>query len=197
MAVRTGAGDNVGFIHFDEMLKVDDLDGTAGAIAKSVDVLYLAGHGACAHGRFQAILYDRDWEPARSGLGDERPVVVIFDMCDLVDLKRDGWQVPWMGASVGLGLRLLLGFSSLATVTAASSLRGSAFAEELSAGEPIADAWLAAVDNTVSPGLDVAIAIGLGDDEADANSVLNTATLANLPGPRAQHSPALAYKVAR
>src|SRR4051812_35613630 len=78
MAARVAAGDQIEFLTFDEMLTADDLDGTAATLAHSVDLLYLAAHGACPQGQFQAILQRRDWEPARSGLGDVRPVVAVF-----------------------------------------------------------------------------------------------------------------------
>jgi hypothetical protein len=62
-------------------------------------------------------------------------------------------------------------------------LRGRAFAENLLKGQTFVDAWFAAVSAT-TPLYNKAIAIGIGETPGDASSVLRTASLAAMPGPR-------------
>jgi Family of unknown function (DUF6345) len=184
----------VEFVRFDEALAVDDLDGTNTSLAESVDVLYLSGHGECGGGTYKAILHSGDWPPS-NGIGFTGPVVAVFDTCDLVDLNNPSWDTHWRSSTVGPALRLLLGFASVATVSQASSIRGDAFARNVEAGVPIAEAWLKAVHGTAPLGADLGIAIAFGDDAADAASILHTARIDALPGPRAAVAPTLAYAV--
>jgi hypothetical protein len=192
---RLAAGDSVEFLVFDERLEVADLDASAHALAESADLLYISTHGECRGGTYRAILHAADWEPSRSGLGNERPLFAVFDTCDLVDPDDENWQAPWTEEDVGRALRLILGFASPATVSPETSARGAAFAQNLAAGQPVARAWLSAVHDTGFPGTDVGIAIALGDDEADAESVLRTATASNLPAPRTSRTASIACEM--
>jgi hypothetical protein len=185
------------FMRFDDDLRVDDLDGTVGSLATSVDVLYLAAHGSARNGIYRASLHDDDWTPAEMGLGSEAPAVAVFDTCDLVDLGNPRWHAEWSKPSVGRALRLVLGFASQATVSPDTTRRGAAFARNLAVGIPLASAWLRAVHDTGFAGLDVGIAIALGDDAADAERVLREATLDALPGPRMVGSATVVHEVTR
>ena len=176
-------GANLGFLRFDEGLKTTDLDGTSDQLADSVQFFYCASHGEYKPSSYSLILYQADWKPCTTGLGNSKLAVAVFDTCDLIDLKDPAWPNPWI-ASVGLHLRLLLGFASPATVATDSTARGKVFANKVVSGDPIGPAWLEAVHSTAYAGADVGVAIGFGDDTADADWALHSMTLADLPRPR-------------
>jgi hypothetical protein len=88
----------------------------------------------------------------------------------------------------------LLGFAGPVTLDESSSRRGLAFARELLLGIPFAEAWLRA-SITEDPGLnDHPVALGVGVDVADAERVLNVATVGAIPGPRTPGVPAFAMR---
>jgi hypothetical protein len=93
------------------------------------------------------------------------------------------WQAIWGAANPSPTLRLMLGFDNLAGADRGTALRGKAFAENLLKGQTFVDAWFAAVTAT-TPVYNKAVAIGIGETPVDAMSVLQTASLAAMPGPR-------------
>jgi hypothetical protein len=188
-------GHSADFVLIDERWDVQDFDGKRATLQDSVDVLYVCTHGQTGTGGYRALLHGADWEPFVTGIGNGTgPWVAVFDTCDLIDLTdpRLAGSGSW---TVGNSLRLLLGFASLATVDTGPSVRGRAFVDKMSAGLPVADAWLQAVHSTGFSGLDRAIAIAFGNDPLDAHTVLDTATLASPLSARTAASPTIAWKV--
>jgi hypothetical protein len=181
-------GANIKILRFDEALVAADLDGTSGQLAESVEFFYCASHGEYKTPSYSLILHDADWKPCAKGLGTSRLAVAVFDTCDLLDLNDPVWPNQWV-SSAGLHLRLLLGFASPATVATDSTARGRAFANKIIAGDPIGSAWLEAVHGTAYAGADLGVAIGFGDDPADADWALHNMKLADLPRPRKSSRP--------
>jgi len=179
------------FLLTDEDWQVSDFDGSRATRQDSADILYVCTHGKTSPGTYRAILHEADWEPLVTGIGlGAGPWIAVFDTCDLIKLT-DPRLATGSAWTVGPALRLLLGFASLATVDKGPSQRGKAFAANLLMGMPIASAWLEAVHSTGFPGLDLAIAIALGDDLADARTALTSASLI-LPPPRRRSATAVA-----
>jgi hypothetical protein len=185
------AGADIRLVTFDENLVDTDL-GQAGA-AQQVDLLYVATHGMNGATGFELALHANDWALASGGFGDQGPAVVIFDCCDLVHPTATGWDRHWRTDKLGRSLRLVLGFSSPASVSRQASVRGTAFAHEL-ATKPVTDAWFASIQNTSYVGTDKPVAIAFGDSDADARNVLDHARLNSLPGPRSQPTPGVAWR---
>jgi hypothetical protein len=179
---------HIKFLRFDEALLPADLDGSPNQLAESVDLVYFASHGEYRAHSYSLILHGSDWKPCAKGLGTSSLSVAVFDTCDLLDLNDPAWNDPWV-SSVGLHLRLLLGFASPATVATDSTARGKAFAAKIISGDPLGPAWLEAVHGTAYAGADLGVAIGFGDDAADADWALHRMTLADLPRPRNSSSP--------
>jgi Family of unknown function (DUF6345) len=181
-------GSTLGFLNFDERLKVADLDGTNQALACSVDFLYVASHGEyTSSSTYKLILHTGEWPVSGSDLGAGAPSVAAFDTCDLLDLNDPQWPTAWQTA--GSSLRLLLGFASPATVAADSTLRGRVFAEKILAGDPIGPAWLQAVHGNSYLDTDLGVAVGFGDSLDGADWALHDMTLSDLPKPRYGGSP--------
>jgi hypothetical protein len=174
--------DHPAFLEFDEDLTGADLSGFNASSAQ-LDILYVASHGMTTSSGYEVALNASDWAMMTSEFGKTGPKVVIFDTCDLVDTSSPNWINNWRTSSIGPALRLVLGFSSLATVSQRSSIRGLAFAEEM-ARRPLAEAWYASIQETSYIGTDHPIAIALGDDDQDARRVLEETTIDDLPGPR-------------
>jgi hypothetical protein len=187
-------GITIGVIRFDESLIARDLDGTSGQIAESGEFFYCASHGEYRSSSYSVILHSADWNPCTRGLGLNRLAVAVFDTCDLLDLNDPTWSNSWT-ASVGVHLRLLLGFASPATVAEDSTIRGRAFASKIIQGDPIGPAWLEAVHSTAYPGIDLAVAVGFGDDPQDARWALQDMKLADLPRPRKASRPVTEVEV--
>jgi hypothetical protein len=181
----------IDFALFDEDLDASGLTGTQ-SLAAGVDLLYVASHGVLSPSGYNLALHAADWPLLTSSFGDPGPAVVVFDTCDLVDTRRATWMDDWRDAGVGRALRLILGFSSPATVSQQASLRGMAFASGLGT-LTISDAWLNAVQTTRYVGTDKPVALAFGDDDADAQSVLDTATIGSIPGPRSSAVPGVAW----
>ena len=184
-------GDNLEFVEFDEDLTSTDLNGPA-ALAPQVDVLYIASHGMTSNSGYQLALHGEDWTLMASTFGSTGPAVVIFDTCNLVDLRRNKWEDDWRTSAIGSALRLVLGFSSPATVSQPTSIRGSAFATELDR-LPVAEAWYASIQSTSYVGTDRPFAIAFGEDDNDAQNILDTARIDALPGPRTSAIPGIAW----
>jgi len=165
----------------DEHLDAADFDGARASRGEDVDILYVATHGEYHSPDFRAILHATQWEPFASGLGQVRPTVAIFDACWLVDPA--GWLTA-MANGIGPALRLVLGYATPASMGKGPALRGHAFADNLAAGDGVADAWLKAVHDQRVP-KDRAVAIGFGDSDLEATRALD-ATLADLPLPAQQ-----------
>ncbi|EFG78421.1 hypothetical protein HMPREF0591_1664 [Mycobacterium parascrofulaceum ATCC BAA-614] len=188
-------GSHLRFFTFDERLTARDLDGTANAIADSIDLLYVASHGEYSRGSstYKFILHSGEWLVPSGNFGAAGPSVAVFDTCDLIDLADPQWHKAWRTA--GPQLRLVLGFASPATSALDSTLRGQDFADSILAGDPIGPAWLRAVHANSYPGRDRAIAIGLGDDPADADWALHEMRISHLPTPRSAGIPAIRAEV--
>jgi hypothetical protein len=180
----------VKFVRFDGEFELGDLNGTRDALAESVDLLYIASHGTTGANGYSAILHGTDWFPAALGTGGQRPVVAVFDTCDLLDPNDPNWRTHWEKASVGKALRLVLGFSSPATCGQATTVRGRAFVENLfTHHQNFVDAWDNAIRATRYQGTDHPVAIAFGDDAADARQIIQNASLTAIPGPRNANQP--------
>jgi hypothetical protein len=175
------------FLRFDESLVSADLNGNSKQLAESVDLVYFSSHGEYKAHSYSLILHGSEWKPCDQGLGADSLSVAVFDTCDLLDLNDSAWHNAWV-SSVGPHFRLLLGFASPATVATDSTARGKAFAEKIIRGDPLGPAWLQAVHGTAYAGADLGVAIGFGDDSADADWALHDMTLADLPRPRKSSS---------
>lgn len=186
-ALRSGM--TIEFLRFDADFETRDVDGTTNALAESVDVLYLTSHGQTGGKGYSAILHSSDWLPATTGFGQTRPVVAVFDTCDLLDPSDPNWKVHWEVSTAGTALRLLLGFSSKATVGQATSVRGRAFVKNLAAGDTFVDAWTSAVLKTRYQGTDQPVAVAFGDSANDASTIISSASVAAMPGPRTSATP--------
>jgi Family of unknown function (DUF6345) len=181
-------GHALGFMHFDEALPVDKLDGTVSSLAESVDLFYVSSHGQyTSASRYQLVLHANDWPVTGASLGNGGPSVAAFDTCDLIDLTDPAWKTPWL--SPGSSLRLLLGFASPATVAENSTRRGQTFAAEILADNPIGPSWLYAVHQTGYAGTDIGVAVAFGDDSADADWALHDLKLTDLPALRSSTTP--------
>jgi hypothetical protein len=177
------AGHDVEVLSCDDLLEVKDV----GKDAQAVDIFYIMAHGTFDQAGYSVLLHAADWQPAVAGLGGApRLTVAIFDTCKLLDSARvPNWRAVWAVAGIGPHLRLLLGFDGPAVIDRESALRGLAFAEDILAGVPFARAWVGAVAKTCGHSqYRRAVAIGIGNSPADAQVILDTASLANMPGPR-------------
>lgn len=176
----------VAFVAFDEGLTLDRLSGATTRIQEDVDIMYLSTHGSCTNGLYRAHLHANDWIPTQHGLGKKGPAIIVFDTCNLIDLKDPTWINHWRGNTVGPALRLVLGFAGPADSGKEPSRRGDGFAREMLRGRPVAQAWLRAVHQTSvsNEDIDCGIAIALGDSPSDAKHVLDHIGLGNWPGPR-------------
>lgn len=181
------AGHQVGLLSCDESLELTDFSLAQARygsekIHESAEIFYLMTHGLFDGKGYRACLCDKDWWPSVTGFGGGNTVVTVFDTCFLIDSSLS-WQAIWASANPNLTLRLMLGFDNLAAADRATALRGKAFAENLLKGQTFVDAWFAAVSAT-TPVYNKAIAIGIGDTPGDAMHMLQTASLAAMPGPR-------------
>jgi hypothetical protein len=173
------AGHEVEFLNCDEELTLADVTPAA---VDNVDMLYVMSHGTFGASGYSVMLEAADWFPTIAGLGDKRLSVVVFDTCEMIKGGQN-WQQPWAG-KIGKSVKLLLGFDGLAAIDRASSLRGKAFADNLLNGDTFAAAWTSAVRATTISQFSKAVAIGVGDTAADAQAVINGATLNAMPTPR-------------
>lgn len=181
------AGHDIGLLSCDESLELTDFSSAQARygskkIHESAEIFYLMTHGLFDGKGYRACLYDQDWWPSVTGLGGGNTVITVFDTCYLIDSSLN-WRAIWTGANPGPTLRLMLGFDNLAAADRGTALRGKAFAENLLKGQTFVDAWFAAVSATTSV-YNKAVAIGIGETPADARRVLQTASLAAMPGPR-------------
>ena len=189
------AGHGIEFVVCDEPLEVADFDGTRRRLQDSVDLLYILSHGAFSGASYDALLHLADWSPGTAGIGQTRLRVSVFDTCELIKTAAiPNWQATWGAAKLGTSLRVLLGFDGTTVIDRGSAERGKAFAENLLAGSTFADAWITAVSRHVKSQYRRAVAIGVGDTVADAQAVLNTASLTALPKARASAGAGLNFK---
>lgn len=184
------AGHELQFLFCDDMLEICDLDGTSRKLQDDVDLLYIMTHGEFLSGGYEASLHVSNWVPATTGIGDQKLQVIVFDTCELLNTASiTNWQAVWRSAKLGEHVRLLLGFDGPVAIDAASALRGKAFADNLIKGDTFADAWIGAARSTIGSVHKKAVAIGIGDNQTDAQAVLDNASLASLPGPRGTGTP--------
>jgi hypothetical protein len=181
------AGHEVKLLSCDESLELADFSTAQPRyglqkIHESASIFYLMTHGLFDGKGYRACLCDKDWWPSITGLGGGNTVVAVFDTCFLIDSTLN-WQAIWAAANPSPKLRMMLGFDNLAGADRGTALRGKAFAENLLKGQTFVDAWFAAVSAT-TPVYNKAVAIAIGDTPADAMSVLQTASLKAMPGPR-------------
>ena len=191
------AGHDVDVLVCDEELALSSLDGTQNRIQDGVDILYVMTHGNFASQGYKAELNVSRWLPAVTGIGTaaaSKLSVVIFDTCHLIDSAQN-WEAAW-AQNLGNSLRLILGFEGSVAIDQGSAVRGKAFANELLNGKTFADAWLIAADASIDydPEYKKAVAIGIGDTMQDAQAILATADLANMPAARSGTSTFLALK---
>jgi hypothetical protein len=180
------AGHGVEFVVCDEPLEVADFDGTRRRLQDHVDLLYLSSHGTFSAVGYDALLYLTDWAPRATGIGQARLRVVVFDTCELIKTATNpNWQAVWGAANLGTSLRLMLGFDGTAALDRKSAERGRTFAENLLKGSTFADAWITAVSRHIRSQYRRAVAIGVGDTMTEAQTALNTASLAAMPAARA------------
>jgi hypothetical protein len=184
--MRTG-GHEVEFLFCDELLRLSDFDGSQRTLADTVDLLYIVSHGELnqSTASFEALLKYKNWQPGgNNGIGHSRLIAAVFDTCHLIHTKRKrDSQAVWGSAQLGPNVRLLLGFDGVAPMSYDLAERGYAFAENLIAKQQtFATAWLRAVDSTNPPDSTKPVAIGIGGSRQDAKSVVDTASLAQLPG---------------
>ena len=190
------AGYNVRALMCDEKLELKSLTGSP-ALQDDVDILYVMTHGEFDSAGYRAELNADRWRPSKSGLGvsaGSRLSVVVFDTCNLIDDSYK-WQSLW-AQNLGDGVRLVLGFEGSVAIDQGSAARGHAFATELvDNGKPFAEAWLDAAESSMAhlndASLKQAVALGVGDSAADAQSVLDSASLANMPAARSAGSAAV------
>ena len=190
------AGYNVQALMCDEKLELKSLTGSP-ALQDDVDILYVMTHGEFDSAGYRAELNADRWRPSKSGLGvsaGSRLSVVVFDTCNLIDGSYK-WQSLW-AQNLGAGVRLVLGFEGSVAIDQGSAARGHAFATELvDNGKPFAEAWLDAAESSMAhlndASLKQAVALGVGDSAADAQSVLDSASLANMPAARSAGSAAV------
>jgi hypothetical protein len=184
------AGEDAGWVGCDEQLVAGSLD--PGGAAQQVDILYVSSHGGPGANGYEIALHAADWPLLGGGFGVDGPTVVVFDCCDLADVKAANWEQHWSTPLLGKALRLVLGFSTRASGSRKPAIRGTAFADEL-ARQPITDAWCTAVHNSTVTA-EKPVAIALGDDRAEADAVLNTMTSGALYGPRTVSTPIVATR---
>ena len=189
-------GHEIEFLLCDELLKLSDLDGTKRTLADDVDLLYIVSHGELNSSQaprvnFEALLKDVNWEPGgNKGIGNGSLTAVVFDTCHLINTsKKSGSKVVWGAASLGPNLRLLLGFDGPAAIDHELAERGYAFADNLIGGKTFATAWLQAVNSTNPPDYSRPVAIGIEDPAYTGQSVLDTASLSQIPSPRSPGTP--------
>jgi hypothetical protein len=183
-------GHPVQFLMCDEKLQVSDLNGETRTLQDTVNLCYIMTHGEFKSGGYEAQLNEINWAPGGTGLAQSQQsklVVAVFDTCNLIDTKSiKNWQSVWSKAKVGPSLRLLLGFNGPAVIGRGAAKRGEAFARNLLDGMTFVNAWIRAVhDNNPDRSQYVnAVAIGIGDSSADAQSVLDSATVNKVPAAR-------------
>lgn len=178
-------GHHLAYLRFDEDLTLGDLDGTQRKLHETADILYISSHGSFAGNGYSAMLHKSDWHIDLTRIGMQKPTVAVFDTCHLIDPSVN-WRSLWARA-IGPSIRLLLGFEGRAAIDRGSAMRGRAFAEHLVNGQTFVDAWLRAVKSTTASPFNKAVAIGIGDNQADANAML-AATINNFPGPRSSQT---------
>lgn len=185
-------GHQVGYLGFDEALTLrfsgeeEELGGR-----QASDFVWITTHGEFTDGGYQFDLHSEDISFGDAYIGRcGGPSVLILDTCDAIDTCRPNWRQRW-AESAGPNLRIVLGFSTPATVSEVTSVRGRAFARRLLAGDSIVDAWVDSATNTTYPGTDHAIAFAIGDSRDDAITLLREATLSSLPPPRTGSSPVI------
>lgn len=190
LAEMSAAGHRVGYLGFDEALElVRGSDQDNHEIAR-LDLMWITTHGEFRQNGYQFDLHKADLQLNEAQLGFGDPTILILDTCDAVDLLDREWRELWANA-VGPNLRLVLGFSTPATVSETTSIRGRAFAQRALHGEPLASAWVDVATSTAYPGTDRAIAFALGDGRDDALSTLSETTLGNLPPARIGGTPTI------
>ncbi len=181
------AGYDVDVLVCDEQLALSSLDGTKHRVQDGVDILYVMTHGNFDAQGYNVELNTGQWLPAVTGIGTgttSKLSVAIFDTCHLIDSTQN-WQTKWT-QNLGNSLRLLLGFEGSVAIDQGSARRGNAFAKELLAGKTFAEAWLLAAHGSIDydPEYKLAVAIGIGDTPQDAQTILDSASLANMPAAR-------------
>ncbi|MFC9691517.1 DUF6345 domain-containing protein [Kribbella sp. NPDC056951] len=184
------AGDDIQFVLCDEDLTSTSLDPGA---CQDVDILYVASHGGLGSNGFSVALHALDWDLLTSNFGGRGPAVVVFDCCNLDNVKQPGWTTKWENSSLGTELRMVLGFRSAASVSKLASIRGRAFATMLRQ-LPVKDAWFGSMQAGAYYQTDEPLAIAFGDDPQDAQNTLDTLDIDNLPGPRTSATPTVKAK---
>jgi hypothetical protein len=190
VAKMVAQGHSLQFLTCDEQLTTAVLHSP---VLQQARLLYFATHGIFDNATgYRFVLHQSDWALSTSGFPGQNLVVGVFDTCHLIDPSAN-WRNLWSGIALPPSLRIILGWDGPAPMDVGTTIRGGAFAEELLQGRPFADAWRLAVERTLPPqakywkqnrGIGSPIAIGLGDTQHDADSVLQQASLHFMPPPR-------------
>jgi Family of unknown function (DUF6345) len=188
LSVLRDAGTRIEVLRCDEAATADELNGTSRKIDEGLDLIYVATHGKFTSEGYKVLFTEHDWFPS-SSLSAR---VGVFDTCELI--KSPGDPHEWTHEGLDRNVRIILGFDGPATM-AQGIRRGEAFAKLLVEGSPICLAWLEAVEETSPHVYDKAIAVSLGDDESDARDVFDTATLHDLPPPRANNEASMYWNL--
>jgi hypothetical protein len=184
------AGHEVQFLVCDDLLQIGDLDGTSRMLQDKVQLLYVMTHGEFKNTGYEVYLHMANWVPGTTGIGQNNLAVIVFDTCNLIDTSSiPNWQGVWRTAALGPNVRLLLGFDGPVIIDRSSALRGKAFADNLLNGNTFVDAWISAVYSTVRSNHRKPVAIGIGDDAAGAQAVLNSASISSMPSRRGTGTP--------
>jgi Family of unknown function (DUF6345) len=164
----------------DEDLGVDVLSPeTEAAIAGSF-IVFLSSHGRMDGTTYRLRLRRGEWTPTQAAPQDG-PSVLVLDTCNVVESGTNPENTAWKMAGQ-CSPAIVLGFIGAATDGYSASMRGRAFAEHLAVGRTYADAWFRAIEDTQPKRhRDVAIAIAFGPDQTQAQSTLDTASLATPP----------------
>jgi hypothetical protein len=119
------AGAHVAFLFADEQI-TDACFGPPGGEIHQALLTYVCTHGKCPESGYQAYLHRGIWEPRKTRFGSERPIVVIFDTCNLIEASQ-GWQKTWADTLRGGSVRLLLGSLKIFSLQSAcrTRMRGS------------------------------------------------------------------------
>ncbi len=180
-------GSTVNFVSCDEKVDAPLLDGVLGDQEAPV-AFYLAGHGSFGSTGPETILDHDRWSVIAKPVGCS---MIVMETCSLVD-TRVQWERAFASASFGTELRVILGFDGAVALSRGTALRGFAFADLLTQGMPIVEAWQRAVAQTSSSSFpDHPVALVLGDDESDAYAFASNATVNDIPKPRLTTTPYL------
>lgn len=180
-AVIASGGSCSGRAILDEDLGVGGLSQDAKEALRTCDIAYMGSHGAMDSNRkYRFRLRQGEWIPTDTA-AEGMPAVLVLDTCDVVTKGVDAECTDWVYRDRP-SPALVLGFTGPATDGHTASQRGRAFAAHLDAGETFVDSWFNAIDDTQpARRRDRAVAIAFGPTDTDARTILDNASLNNIP----------------